>query len=206
MFFVKGEYMAHAYRKAIPVHSMSDIVKDRSLGHRIVMKNIPQLHDRMSPRKSGNILWTIDGSSLLVQSTLDLPGFHKYNINTAATALQITAPLIKSVSLPLPEELYSKGHPLVRGRKITVPEDERRDIIADRLRRRGFECDFVTVSAPQKAVIGRGTGSYTVEAFNIFVTGKVTNKDDFVQLIQTGFGRSKNYGFGMVQHDNNERI
>lgn len=188
------------------------ITENRERGHVHTMGAHPRLITS-SPRAETGTLWSLDPSSrvLTVQSKAALAQpqvlgevLESNQVapprNGASGVVSVAIACQKTPPSPVPEALRAslKQGPAYRSRLVIVPEDERPEWAARRLRAIGLAVDnsTLTVSALDTARLGgkgRGIPFVTVSS-----TVQVIDEDTFAQRLETGLGKGKNYGLGLI--------
>lgn len=189
-----------ATRYEIPVKDPERILRERDLGHRLVMSLLPNNLDHEHPRACGNTLWTLTQDTLIIQtsSELDKAGCPVQNLAVGETVLLSgTFVFSRSHTAHIPQELRDTGfRSTTRGRKTFVDPGEHQEYLTRRLEDNGFQVNRLISLVPDMAQVSKKKGKAPCSHQVLEVT--VTDADAANDLITTGIGKYKSYGCGLI--------
>lgn len=198
----------HHLELALSPETAQRIAADHSFGHRLLMSMLPDsIFDTDSPRAEAGLLWGFTSPTTFhVVSRLPLTSARDVNVTELPAPpgvkdgqLILLTGTIEASQMKatwVPEEIWNlPGRPNTHGKRVPVPTDRLRPWLTDKLARAGFELtDMLTLSTRQIPVKKR-----KIHCADFTVKTTVTDATLAQDALDTGCGRSKNFGCGLLR-------
>ncbi|WP_312979840.1 type I-E CRISPR-associated protein Cas6/Cse3/CasE [Corynebacterium sp.] len=198
----------HHLELALSPETARRITADHSFGHRLLMSMLPDsIFDTDSPRAEAGLLWGFTSPTTFhVVSRLPLTSARDVNVTMLPTPPDVkdgqlilltgTIEASQMKATWVPEEIWNlPGRPNTHGKRVPVPTDRLRPWLTDKLARAGFGLtDVLTLSTHQIPVKKR-----KIHSADFTVKTTVTDATLAQDALDTGCGRSKNFGCGLLR-------
>lgn len=182
------------------------ISHDRASGHRLLMSMLPDgVFETDSPRAEADLLWDLSSpTTITVSTTIPLAPARGVAITdepsselTTGCSCILTG-IVEATRMKasfVPAEIWNMpDRPNIHGKRIPVPREELRDWLTEKFAASGFTVTGVQSLEPQRIPVK----NRTVPAARFTVTATVADIDAATNAVTHGFGRSKNYGCGLL--------
>ena len=196
------------YRVTVPRNLMRRIEQDRAVGHRLLMALlVPTALDKSSPREAAKLLWAIVSpdellvsSGVRLESTTDVaveevpfsPVFEQEKDFRVEGMVEVS----HTPTSRVPDEIWNlPNRPAIRNKRVPVPDEQVQDWLTKKMERSGL-----TIKS------WKGVATKKFKARNLNLSGaqfsavvNVIDADKANSALFQGFGRSKNFGCGLLQ-------
>lgn len=195
------------YVLKLPPRTAEKIAKDHGAGHRLLMALLPdRVLDNQSPRQSAHLLWTmVKPTEMLVSSCIPLKQTADISITDAGSTepqddqrylLRTTVETTYTPATWVPEEIWNlPNRPAIHGKRVPVPDEMLEQWLVEKLERSGFSVSNLDAVRAYRMPIRKRS----IPVADITAEIKVTESKLALKSYREGFGRSKNFGCGLLR-------
>ena len=195
------------YVLTLPSRIAEKIATDHGAGHHLLMALLPDgVLDHQSPRQSAHLLWTMaKPTEMLVSSCIPLKQTADISVAAAEHTepqagkrylLQTTVETTYTPATWVPEEIWNlPNRPAIHGKRVPVPNEKLEQWLVEKLERAGFSVASLDAARTYQMPIRKRT----VPVADIAAEVTVADPDLALKAYREGFGRSKNFGCGLLR-------